>query len=266
VIKLKRLIAIPIAIILLVALAVPALADPWVSITSNLDGLIVTGMSTTTVDQPMICEMDETKTITGADIVMGQTLVVEACDWTGEKTTSIDWTIGQVSLSESYDEDVFGGPFLGSNTLVALPTVQGTYVASTGLTVGHSFDAEMRLEYEGEMVTHDPMLVNHGDVNTGVGMRLAGNFVGLEVTTFETTNVSGILDLFEFRTSVDLLSGTVQTGLNVDPGPHQWLDVDDCQSYEGLIDHFSKSYTVADDEPPIADQPVVPFPWPCGWP
>lgn len=267
--KRRILIAIPAALILVLALAMPAIADcpngephpgNVAQINTNLDGFIETGIESQHVD--LRCdevEYDASKTLTNVDLTMEQTMTADLEIHNGDTTAIIDWAGEKLTLSQDYHDETF----MASNTLVALPG-EGTYIAEEHVHYNGHFTLEQELTYSGVLVTHDPVVINQGDVNAGVGLRVSGSFVGQEVVRIDTNDGCGP-DYMEMTVEIQDLQGTVQTGFAVLPNPPmQFLHISDSQTYTGVIDTYSKLYYVDDTHTDPEGAP--PFPWPPGWP
>ena len=267
--KRRILIAIPAALIVVLGLTAPAFAacpngepNPGnvAQINTSLDGFIETGIESQHVD--LRCdevEYDGSTTLTNTDLTLEKTIIVDCELHNGDTTAIIDWAGEKLTLSQEYHDSTF----LASSTLVALPG-EGTYIAEEHVHVNGHFTLEQELTYSGVLVTHDPVVVNQGDVNAGVGLRVSGSFVGQEVLRIET-NDGGGPDFMEMSVQIQDLQGTVQTGFMVMPNPPmQYLALSDSQTYTGVIDTFSKLYYVNDTDTDPEGAP--PFPWPPGWP
>jgi hypothetical protein len=262
----KRLIIIPFVLILALGLASPVFAGHnYLFIGTEIEGMDIDGTSTLDLECPSQ-DTEESMELIGIGMLMLTEEVNASTDETGDKVLEATWDGDHFENLTTYVDGIFAY----QDHLVATEAIQGNYYWMGDIVVDSFIDTHSELGFAGTNLTHDPSLVNCGDVHAGAGFRGTYDLVTSEIIDLATTQTDGCQDILMGSMEVDMASGIIETGLSVSPNPHedtQWLDVREHQEYSGLFIKFTKVYEISDNEDPCEPPPpAAPCPIPPGWP
>jgi hypothetical protein len=167
----RLLVALPVALILVLSLAVPVLADDGGStlqvdgdIDTGLDGGIEMGFSNQDVKTPSY-SLHEELSVQLMQGSLQETKVVKV--GTLKKDTSMTWGAEGWSSQQRYQDGVFD---LGQKVIADAGI--GEFNESKDVSQKSAFEVAKTLDYEGNLIKMEMSAINKGDVNTGGGLSL----------------------------------------------------------------------------------------------